>query len=398
MTRSEAHSAGVTFIAAARSAPGEIDSLRILGSRIVALNCAPHGDDLVVDLRGDRLVPGLVNSHDHLQLNTLPPLETNRSYFHAREWIAEVDTRRRTDGAFAARVAMSRDGRLLVGGLKNLLSGVTAVAHHDPAYPLLWHEGFPTSVVPNYGWSHSLYVEGDEEVRSSYGRTPADRPWIIHAAEGVDDAAGKEFDRLEALGCVQPNSLIVHGVALSKEQRLRLCRRGAGLIWCPSSNLRLFGRTAEVADLHRYGRVALGTDSRLSGARDLLSELRVAREASSFDDAALEAMVTRDAASLLRLTDRGTLRVGARADILVLPGGLPLTRATRADIRLVVLGGMARYADADYADMMRSRAHWADVTVDGSPKRLERSLAAAVSSAEVSEPGLELANLAWRAA
>jgi predicted amidohydrolase YtcJ len=64
----------------------------------------------VVDLRGDRLLPGLVNSHDHLQLNTLPALETDR--------IAEVDARRRRDSAFEAQVAISRDDRLLVGGLK----------------------------------------------------------------------------------------------------------------------------------------------------------------------------------------------------------------------------------------------------------------------------------------
>src|SRR6202030_2700412 len=101
----------------------------------------------------------LINAHDHLQLNTLPPLETLRTYLHAREWIADVDARRRTDSAFEARVALSRDDRLLVGGLKNLLSGVTTVAHHDPAYPFLWSEDFPTSVAPDCGWSHSLYVE-----------------------------------------------------------------------------------------------------------------------------------------------------------------------------------------------------------------------------------------------
>jgi cytosine/adenosine deaminase-related metal-dependent hydrolase len=398
MTGTDADSGCVTFIGAAGPGPGAIGSLRIVGARIAALNCEPQRGDRVVDVRGDRLLPGLINSHDHLQLNTLPPLETHKKYVHAREWIAEVDARRRTDRAFEARVSISRDDRLLAGGLKNLLSGVTTVAHHDPAYPFLWSGGFPTDVLSNCGWSHSLYVEGEEEVRNSYRRTPADRPWIIHGAEGVDDAASKEFDQLETLGCVRPNSLIVHGVALSEEQRFRLYRRGSGLIWCPASNLRLFGRTADVADLQRHGRVALGTDSRLSGARDLLGELWVAREASGLDDAALEAMVTRDAASLLRLPGRGVLEVGARADILVLPADLPLTRASRSDIRLVVAAGMPRYGDADYADMMAARGYWSEVIVDGTPKRLERGLAAAVSCAQVAEPGLELPNLTWRVA
>jgi hypothetical protein len=90
--------------------------------------------------------------------------------------------------------------------------------------------------------------------------------------------------------------------------------------------------------------------------------------------------------------------VGARADIVVLPAGLTLTCASRTDIRLVVVGGMPRYADADYAEVMAPRAHWAEVFVDGRPKRLKRSLAAAVSRAQASEPGLEVPNLTWRAA
>ena len=47
-------------------------------------------------------------------------------------------------------------------------------------------------------------------------------PWIIHAAEGLDDEAAAEFERLDALGCIGANTLIVHGVALDPAQRKRL--------------------------------------------------------------------------------------------------------------------------------------------------------------------------------
>ncbi len=70
---------------------------------------------------GDRLLPGLINAHDHLQLNSLPDHETPKFYQHARDWIAEVDGRRRTDPQFEAGVFVARDERLLLGGLKNLL-------------------------------------------------------------------------------------------------------------------------------------------------------------------------------------------------------------------------------------------------------------------------------------
>jgi cytosine/adenosine deaminase-related metal-dependent hydrolase len=386
-------SRSVTFVNADIGG-GTADSLRIACSRIVA----PGGGDLVVDLRGDRLLPGLINAHDHLHLNTLPPLESTSHWRHVREWVAQVNLRRRTDPAFESRLAVALNERLLVGGLKNLLSGVTTVAHHDPLYPFLVGEHFPTSVLKNYGWSHSLYIDGEEQVRNAYLRTPPDWPWIIHAAEGVDEEAAGEFDRLDGLGCLGANTLIVHGIALGPAQRRRLEDAAAGLIWCPSSNSRLFGTTAQVGELVRRGRVALGTDSRFSGSRDLLCEIAVARETTALEAGTLESLVTRDAAALLRLADRGALRIGSRADLLVLPAGMALSAASRADVRLVMLAGRALYADADYARLVAPATHWAAVRIDGRLKMLESGLAAALRAASVSEPGLEVSDLTWRAA
>jgi cytosine/adenosine deaminase-related metal-dependent hydrolase len=375
---------------------GGPDSLRVAGTRITGGYASTA--DVVVDVRGDRVLPGLINAHDHLQLNSLPTLTCASHWRNVREWITQVNLRRQNDPQFEACIAVARDMRLLIGGVKNLLSGVTTVAHHDPLYPFLESAAFPIRIVSNYGWSHSLYIDGDEEVRNSYRSTPPSWPWIIHVAEGVDEEAAGEFARLDALGCVRPNTLIVHGIALDHEQRARLERANAGLVWCPSSNLNLFGKTADVTELVHRGRVALGTDSRLSGCRDLLCELSVARTITGMDEATLESVVTRSAAALLRMPDRGSLAVGARADLLILPAGMPLSRATRADIRLVVLGGRALYADPDYAHLMAPASHWAAVRVDGVPKMLESGLAAALSAAALSENGLDISELAWRAA
>jgi cytosine/adenosine deaminase-related metal-dependent hydrolase len=377
---------------------GGIASLRIAGSQIAAVGKAPKRGDLIVDLQGDRLLPGLINAHDHLQLNSLPALRFGGQYHHAREWIADVDAHRRADPAFEASVAVAREERLVVGGLKNLLSGVTTVAHHDRLYPSLSNPNYPIQVVQRYGWSHSLYIDGDAGVRRSYRSTPVDWPWIIHAAEGLDQEAADEVQRLDELGCLRPNTLIVHGVALDRRQRERLSAAGAGLIWCPSSNLCLFGRTAQTGDLIALGRVALGTDSRLSGARDLLEELRVAGTVPGLDEATLESLVTGHSARLLHLEDRGALKVGTRADILILPAGLPLARATRADVRLVLLNGAVRYGDRHYAELMARASDWADVRVDGRAKILGSSVIALLGNARAGEPGLELPDALGRAA
>ena len=388
---------GLTLINA-RMATGEFSTLRIAGSRIAALGADPIDGDRVVDLQGDRVLPGLINAHDHLQLNSLQPLDSRKHYRHVQDWISDINVRRRSDPLFEASIAVSRDERLLIGGLKNLLSGVTTVAHHDPLYPFLSSAHYPIRVVQNYGWSHSLYIDGEEKVCDSYRHTPLAWPWIIHAAEGLNEDAAREFERLDALGCLGPNTLIVHGIALDHAQRMRLDCAASGLIWCPSSNLRLFGKTADATDLIGRGRVALGTDSRLSGARDLLDELHIAADVSRLDEAILESLVTRHSARLLRLPDRGVLRVGALADILILPAGTLVTTARRAQVRLVLIDGVVRYGDKDCAQRVAPDGEFTDIRVDGRSKILDSHVAKLLSRARTGEIGLELSHLTGRAA
>ncbi len=154
----------------------------------------------------------------------------------------------------------------------------------------------------------------------------------------------------------------------------------------------------DVAELIERGRVAVGTDSRLSGARDLLGELRVAATVGGLDDATLEALATRHSSRLLRLADRGVLKPGARADILVLPGGIQLGAATRADVRLVLVDGNPSYGDEHYADMLTPVSAWVQIRVDDQPKVLSRPLAVLLSKLAVREQGIEIPDALERAA
>lgn len=386
----------VTFLT--RSAGGVGTSLRVEGSTIASTGTLPAPDDVVVDLHGDRLLPGLINAHEHLQLNSVPPLKSTEPWRHAREWVSEINLRRSTDPVFESHLRLPLNERLLIGGVKNLLSGVTTVVHHDRLYDFVKDQRFPVDVHREFGMSHSLYIDGDEAVRAAYRNTPTDRPWMIHLAEGVDEEAAGEFYRLESLGCLGANTVLVHGIALDQTQASRLLQAGAGLIWCPSSNLRLFGKTAAVSELLRQHRVALGTDSRFSGCRDLLTELKVARGVAELDADTLESLVTSDAADLLRLKGRGSLEPGGRADLMVLPEGMALCEASRVDVRLVMLEGRPMYADPDYARLLAPSSHWAEVLVDGRRKMLEAGLADALSSASIGEPGLEITRQRWVAA
>ena len=391
---------GLSFVNAEMS--GGASALRIAGSRIDAVDTVPARYDRVIDLHGDRILPGLINAHDHLQLNNFGRLKFRDRHANVREWIDDIRTSKQTNRSLRASAGCPLDQRLMLGGIKNLLSGVTTVAHHDPLYQFLTNETFPVRVVGRYGWSHSLLIDGEERVRTSYQHTPASWPWIIHAGEGLDNEAGAEFNRLGVLGCIGANTLLVHGVALDRVQKELLVAVKAGLVWCPSSNLHLFGLTADVSMLIPHAQVALGSDSRLSGGRDLLGELAVAREIGGYDERTLESLVTTNGARLLRLPDRGTLRADAAADILVLPSQLPLSRASRADIRLVMIKGRMLYADLHYAAAIAPASQWVEVRVDGRPKALDRTLAMQLaqldSQLNIREPGLEVPQAEWRAA
>ena len=158
------------------AAPG---TLHFAGGHISALGGAPRRGERVIDLRGDRVLPGLINAHDHLQLNALPRLKSRPLHANAGEWIDDMRPRLAADPLLRANAAVPRALRLLIGGLKNLLTGVTTVAHHDAPYPELLDPEFPVRVLEGAGWSHSLALDGDAAVRRAHDATAPDRKSVV---------------------------------------------------------------------------------------------------------------------------------------------------------------------------------------------------------------------------
>ncbi|MBI4478043.1 MAG: amidohydrolase family protein [Acidobacteria bacterium] len=368
-------------------------SLRIDGPRIASIDNIDSGvASAVIDLENAFVYPGLINAHDHLELNHFPRLKWRTRYENAREWIADFQPRFATDPVIASALSHRLSDRLLIGALKNLLSGVTTVCHHNPIYRELGRR-FPVRIVERFGFSHSLEIDGPK-IRDSFLRTRSTQPWIIHAAEGIDEEAAGEVERLQRLGCLGPNTLLVHGVGLTETDRKRALSRGAGLVWCPGSNRFLFERTAEVAEFSGHRRLALGTDSRLSGERDLLQEIKVARELSALPAPALFRAVTCDAAALLRLPAGGRLQPRAPADLVVVPSehDCPfeaLAAANRSDVALTMIGGEPRVADPAMSALFEtSGIRPARASVDGRPRLLDGRIATRLARSGLQEPGL----------
>ncbi len=385
-----------------------LSSIRF-SSRILGIDSPPERSDVVVDVEGAFVLPGLVNAHDHLELNHFGRVKFRDSYENASVWIDDMRPKLRDDPAIREGRSHPLRDRLLAGALKNLLAGVTTVSHHNPFYRELGR-GFPLRVVRRYGWAHSFFLEGGRvgaagergpDIGRAYRKTPRDAPFLIHLAEGVDARAREELSRLRELGCLRENTVLVHGVGLTLEDWTAVRRAGAGLVWCPSSNLFLLGRTASVepfleSDPGSRSSIALGTDSRLSGARDLLEELREARAAAKVDPAELLRMVTENAARLLRVPSAGRLSPGLPADLIVIPPlaedpASALLALDRSQIQLVTVEGRPLMGAPELASVFAARRVATErATLDGQARILDGALARRIRASSLAEPGLEL--------
>lgn len=369
-------------------------SLRIKGSKIIGIDEPPQRKDIIIDGYGGLMIPGLINAHDHLELNTFKRLKYREYYTHSRQWIEDIEARFDSDLDLVKPRHQPLTDRLLVSAFKNLLSGVTTVCHHNPLHPGLLR-GYPVRVVKGYNFCHSLFR--GEDVLTSYRRSESKYSWIIHLAEGIDVEAEAEFEQLDRLGAMQGNTVLVHGVGLTVRQRQAVIERGGGLVWCPGSNFFMFGQTAQVAALAEAGKLALGSDSRLSGEIDLLAELKIAHRTGQLSPKKLFETVTTGAARLLRLHEGGLgeIAVGGAADLILLPVS-PLAdpfeflfQLDRSQLRLVLLAGKPLVGSLDMQPVFEAtRIKSAQVWVDGVEKLLPVKLLTRLKRAKVQEPGL----------
>jgi cytosine/adenosine deaminase-related metal-dependent hydrolase len=271
---------------------------RITGDR------PPFAGERVRELDGAIAFPGLVNSHDHLEFDLHPRL--GRGPY--ADYVAWGDDIQRRDAATIASLGrVPRDVRLRWGALRNLLCGVTAVAHHGPARDAA--RRLPVALLPGTS-IHSVGLA--PRWRWRLNEPFARPPYVLHVGEGTSARASAEVDRLVRWNLLRRPLVGVHAIGMRPEQAAAF----RAIVWCPVSNAFLYGAGPDVASLKRRTSILFGTDSTLTGGWNLWDHLRRARASGGLDDAELFEAVTGGAA---RVWGRGaeTLAPGQPADLVV---------------------------------------------------------------------------------
>lgn len=324
-------------------------TLLIEGGHIASIRENTNASAPSLDLSGYALLPGLINAHDHLEFGLFPKLgrlESAPPYRNSPQWGEEIhqvhaDTIERYK-------QVPKTTRLWWGAIRNLLCGVTTVCHHNPLYADLTLPNFPVRVLSHFGWSHSLAL--DPHLAEKFQTAPKDRPFILHASEGVDEESLSEISRLDEMRVLDERTVLVHGLACTASEIALINRRGASLVICPTSNRYLFAKTLSRNLVASIERVALGSDSPITADGDLLDEVRHLDTEMGLHQNAIYNMVTTAPADILHLHDgQGRIEEFGVADLIAVrsrhatPAGA-LSNITFIDVELVLLAGVVQMA------------------------------------------------------
>ena len=337
---------------------------------------------------GGVIYPGLIDAHNHPHYNAIPIWDHGRG---AREvdpngWNNRYEWRTVTDYKNAITKVENglNDGGsdgcgLMIDSMKHaevksIVGGTTAIqgstSESESAFDSILARNLEKS---NFGqdnietrvggsWFPPDYSGSHIKNAKASGNLDA---WMIHLAEGIDEPSRAEFDALVNNDLVIDELIVIHGTALTSNEFSRMAAVDASLVWSPMSNLLLYGDTADIAAADEAGvSIHISPDWNPSGAKSVLHEVKIADWwdtnvlGDRFTDFEMAQMMTTNAIDQVGWTDYvGRIKAGLAADLLVVDSFHSdpyrnLIEAVDPDVRLVTVGGIAVFGDADLMGQM----------------------------------------------
>lgn len=330
------------------------------------------------------VLPGLINSHDHLDFNLFPQLGS-RLYKNYKEWGLAIHKEYKAQIAAVMRVPENL--RVQWGLYKNLLCGMTTVVNHGKKLVL---KDCPITVLQN---TESLHSVGFEKRVGWKLNNPLrmHRDVTIHAGEGTDELARDEIDFLIKWNLLGRKLIGVHGVAM----KARHAAKFAALIWCPASNYFLLNRTADVHLLKDHTTICFGSDSTLTSPWNIWEHIRMAGREAGVSSGDMLNMLTAGPAGVWH-TNGGAIAAGKDADIVVVrkKEGNTLFQTDPQDILLVIHKGAISLYDECLLDFLTGKKlagpDFSAVQMDHSIKHVKGDVPRLTERIRQYFPGLEL--------
>jgi cytosine/adenosine deaminase-related metal-dependent hydrolase len=314
---------------------GNMVNIHVTDAVISAVNNAPVVSAAVkIDFENATVVPGLINSHDHLDFNLFPRLG-NRIYTNYTEWGKDIHQQHKNIIEAVTKIPVAL--RAAYGIYKNLLAGVTTVVNHGQ------HLKCPNDIITVYQKTRSLHSAAFEKNWKYKLNNPlaGTKTVVIHAGEGTDAAAAKEINELVRWNKLKRELVAVHGVAMNAAQ----AKKFKALVWCPDSNFFLLNKTAAVDTLGRYTKLLFGTDSTLTASWNIWEQLRLAQQTGLLANEQLWQSCTSTAADIWKL-NCGSIIEGKDADMVVVKkNAVSIFETNPEDILLVLHKGNIRLFD-----------------------------------------------------
>ncbi len=263
-------------------------------------------DKMEINFNDSIIFPGLINSHDHLEFNLYPQLGHN-VYQDYVEWGSDIHFR---DKEIIRSIESIPSGlRIRYGIIKNLLCGVTSVAHHGAASGI--PDDSPISIIKDLTSVHSVRIGGKWKLKLNWIKNL--EPYVIHIGEGLNLESHEEINELIRWNLFKRRMIGIHGITMTGKQSENF----DALVWCPVSNLFLFNKTADILNLKRNTKILFGTDSTLTAGWNIWEHIRKARELGLMNDEELFSSVSNKAAEIWDLEGYGIISKYKRADLVI---------------------------------------------------------------------------------